>query len=96
MRLNLLFVIINALDDLESRMNSLKWMTTAVASILLSSAATAQVCVKSVRWFDDAPYSFRGTDGSIKGTSVDLARVAMKQMGCQVKLVEMPWARALM
>lgn len=77
-------------------MNSLKWMSLAVAILLLSGAAGAQDCVKTVRWFDDAPYSFRGTDGVIQGISVDLSRIVLTQMGCQVKWVEMPWARALL
>ena len=58
-------------------------------------AAQAQACLKSVRWYSDVPYSFRGTDGQIQGLNIDIARTALKQMGCEVNFLEMPWARAL-
>ena len=58
-------------------------------------AALAEGCVKSVRWFADVPYSFREADGEIRGLNVDIARTALKQMGCEAHFVEMPWARAL-
>jgi len=57
--------------------------------------AQAQACVKSVRWYSDVPYAFRASDGEIKGLDIEIARMAMKQMGCEVNFVEMPWARAL-
>ncbi len=58
-------------------------------------AALADECVKTVRWFADIPYSFRAADGEIRGLNVDIARTALKQMGCDAHFVEMPWARAL-
>ncbi len=58
-------------------MNSLKWMALAVVVMLSNGAAEAQVCVKTVRWFDDAPYSFRGKGGVIQGSSVDLVRAVL-------------------
>jgi polar amino acid transport system substrate-binding protein len=48
-----------------------------------------------VRWFDDGPYSFKGADGVIRGLNVDIARAVLQELGCEVKFVEMPWARAL-
>jgi polar amino acid transport system substrate-binding protein len=53
-------------------------------------------CVKTVRWYDDVPYAFKGTDGQAAGLTVELASAALKAMGCEAKFVEMPWARALL
>ncbi len=52
-------------------------------------------CTKTVRWYDDAPYSFKGANGEVEGISVDLARAALAAIGCEAKFLEMPWARAL-
>jgi len=60
-----------------------------------SCVALAQGCVRSVRWFSDVPYAYRDTDGEIRGLNIDIARTALKQMGCEAHFVEMPWARAL-
>ncbi len=61
---------------------------------LLPLLSVAQ-CVKTVRWYDDAPFSFKGRDGQLRGANVDLMRAILKTMRCEVKFVEMPWARAL-
>ena len=53
-------------------------------------------CVKTVRWYDDAPYAFKGADGQPAGIAVDLAAAALKTLHCQTSFVEMPWARALL
>lgn len=68
-----------------------------LACLLLVQSAGAQEagCTKTVRWFDDAPYSFRGADGEIRGLNVDIARAALRQFGCEAVFVELPWARAL-
>jgi len=52
-------------------------------------------CVKTVRWYDDAPYSFKDADGEVRGFNADLAREALARMNCTARFVEMPWARAL-
>ena len=52
-------------------------------------------CVKTVRWFDDAPYALKRADGQIDGLAIEIARVALKSMGCEAKFVELPRARAL-
>lgn len=68
-----------------------------LTALLVASCclAQAQGCTKTVRWYNDAPYSFRDAQGQIQGMNVDIARIALKQMGCEAILVEMPWARAL-
>ncbi len=66
-----------------------------VMAMSLLPALDAHACTKTVRWYDDAPYSFRGPDGQITGFDADLTRAILKRMGCQAVFVEMPWARAL-
>lgn len=66
-----------------------------VALCVLAGAASAQACVKSLRWNDDAPFSMRDARGEIVGLQIDLARAALERLGCTARLVEMPWARAL-
>ncbi len=73
-------------------MRCLAWSAVMTAACC---TAQAQVCIKSVRWYSDAPYAFRGADGQIKGLNIDIARATLKQMGCEANFVEMPWARAL-
>lgn len=76
-------------------MIAVRHLIYGVALTVWSCAANAQGCVKTVRWFADIPYSFRETDGEIRGLNVDIARTALKQLGCEAHFIEMPWARAL-
>lgn len=62
--------------------------------LCITSQAFAQ-CVKTVRWSDDAPYSFQRPNGEVSGFSPDLLRAALKGMDCEARFVELPWARAL-
>ena len=62
--------------------------------MLFASHAWAQ-CVKTVRWSDDPPYSFKLPNGEVSGFSPDLMRVALKVMHCEARFLELPWARAL-
>jgi polar amino acid transport system substrate-binding protein len=68
-------------------------LTAAIA--LLAAQAGAAECVKTVRWSDDAPYSFAAPNGEVHGFNADLAREAFARIGCGARFVEMPWARAL-
>ena len=73
-------------------------MRYLLLSVMLATACgmtQAQMCVKSVRWYSDAPYAFRSADGQILGLDMEIARATLKQMGCEANFVEMPWARAL-
>jgi len=63
--------------------------------ILVMPAAQCAACVKTVRWYDDAPYSFRAPTGEIRGFDADLVRALLAQMGCTANFVNMPWARAV-
>ncbi len=64
-------------------------------ALALLPALHANACSKTVRWYDDEPYSFRAADGKISGFDVDLTREALRRTGCTAVFVEMPWARAL-
>ena len=66
-----------------------------VAALLLLPSAASLACTKTVRWFDDPPYSFRQSDGEIAGFDADLAREVLRRTGCATRFVNMPWARAL-
>jgi len=63
--------------------------------LVLAHAGDALACTKTVRWYDDAPYAFRTAGGKVEGFDVDLAREALRRAGCAMRLVEMPFARAL-
>jgi polar amino acid transport system substrate-binding protein len=72
--------------------------TSALIALLLwcASLGAAAQCVKTVRWYDDAPYSMRGPSGEVQGINPDLVREALERMNCIPQFVEMPWARALL
>lgn len=63
--------------------------------MVVAPLAEACACTKSVRWYDDAPYSFAGPDGEVSGFQVDLVRAVLERIGCKPSFVHMPWARAL-
>ena len=67
----------------------------SLSGALLAPAAGAAPCVKSLRWVDTPPYGFKDAQGEIRGLHVDLATEALKRIGCEVRLVEMPWVRAI-
>ena len=69
-------------------------LATVCLGLLFSGQIFAQ-CVKSVRWSDDPPYSYKLPTGEISGFSVDLLRAVLKGMNCEARFVELPWARAL-
>lgn len=66
------------------------------AWLLWAGPVRGEECVKTVRWYDDPPYAARSADGNVSGLNVELAREALHRMGCDMNLVEMPWARALL
>ncbi|MFT6465268.1 substrate-binding periplasmic protein [Halopseudomonas sp.] len=65
-----------------------------VALACWPSLATAE-CEKTLRWDDDPPFSMLMPNGDISGISVDLNRIVLEQLGCQVTMRKLPWARAL-
>ena len=67
----------------------------SITALVLLPILHAQGCSKTVRWYDDEPYSFRQADGKVGGFDIDLMREILRRTGCTAVFVEMPWARAL-
>ena len=55
----------------------------------------ALACEKSLRWDDDPPFSMHGAHGEIVGINVEVNRMVLARLGCQARMLKMPWARAL-
>ena len=63
-----------------------RWVGAGCLAVLvrgLSLAAQAQDCVKTVRWYDDVPYTYRGPDGNPIGLNVDVLQEALSRVGLQ-------------
>ncbi|MEH0167518.1 substrate-binding periplasmic protein [Roseateles microcysteis] len=58
-------------------------------------ALAAKPCLLTQRWNEDPPYSMRLATGEITGLNIELVRTILARMDCQVRLLEMPFARAL-
>ena len=88
---------------MEMRFNSRRGKATAPVLLLtlgifltiFSPVTFAAACQKTVRWHADPPYSSKNVDGVVTGFYVELLQNVLQKMGCSAKLVEMPWARAL-
>lgn len=66
--------------------------------LLLSISAISHAsCVKSLRWYEDPPYSFLEHKGQqkVSGIDIELTRMVLNHMGCDMALLQLPWARAL-
>ncbi|MCG8907751.1 transporter substrate-binding domain-containing protein [Pseudomonas sp. DP-17] len=66
----------------------------ALLGLVLASVPLA-ACEKTLRWDDDPPFSMQLPDGSVGGLYVDLNREVLERLGCEVRMVKLPWARAL-
>ena len=77
----------------------MKWrLRLPLTACLLLTCLTGQAaggCEKTVRWNEDPPFSMRRADGEIVGLNAELVRETLRRIGCSVRWVEMPWARAL-
>jgi polar amino acid transport system substrate-binding protein len=65
------------------------------AWVISPSGASAAECEKTVRWSDDPPHAFKTPDGQLSGVIPDEVNETMARLGCKVRWVDMPWARAL-
>lgn len=74
---------------LRVRFKRLVLLGLALASLPLAA------CEKSLRWDDDPPFSMQLPDGRIGGLYVELNHAVLERLGCQVRMVKLPWARAL-
>ncbi len=66
-----------------------------ILAIVSMPTLDAQACEKTVRWYDNAPYSYRAPNGEVVGFDADLMRAILQRTGCRAVFVNMPWARAL-
>jgi polar amino acid transport system substrate-binding protein len=64
--------------------------------ILLTGMGSASACERSVRWNPDPPFTHMDANGEVVGIDADIVREALKRMGCTVRWVQLPWARALL
>ena len=55
-------------------------------------------CSKLLRWNDDPPFTFANPKNpeTVQGISVDITKLIFAKLGCELKLLKMPWARALL
>lgn len=67
----------------------------AFSLLLLLLPGALLACEKTLRWDDDPPFSMQLPNGEIGGIYVDLNRAVLERLGCSVRLVKLPWARAL-
>lgn len=67
----------------------------ALTLLMVMLPGTAWACEKSLRWDDDPPFSMAHENGQVVGISVDFNRAVLARLGCQARLVKLPWARAL-
>ena len=83
---------------MEAGLRAISLALLATFSLLFMPASRAQEagCSISVRWNDDPPYSIRAADNSIGGINADLAKEALQRLDCQIRFVEMPWARGIL
>lgn len=72
-----------------------RFYTCTVLLLLISLPGLVQACQKTLRWDDDPPFSMQIANGEVGGIDIDLSRAVLERLGCTVKLVKLPWARAL-
>lgn len=92
-----------ATNDPESATSLIPWDASCAAlckavvlvvSVFGFAAQSVAECSITLRWDDDAPY-FIPQQGHVAGIDADLSREIMRRMGCDLSLVKLPWARAL-
>jgi polar amino acid transport system substrate-binding protein len=66
-------------------------------SLFFSAFGASAECTKTLSWSDDYPYSFKRqvTDRQPTGSSVEIVSLVFAKLNCQLRFVELPWARAL-
>jgi polar amino acid transport system substrate-binding protein len=63
--------------------------------VLCVPSVASAACAVTLRWDDDPPYSMQLADGEVVGIAIDSVRSVLQSMGCEARLVRLPWARAL-
>lgn len=62
---------------------------------LLVLAGPAGACTKTMRWSEDPPFTTQRADGLVVGFEIEIAREALRRMGCRLEPVEMLFGRGL-
>lgn len=66
------------------------------ASAVATALPAREACIRTVRWeSSESPYNERLPDGRQGGYSADLVVEVLRRMGCEARLVDMRWPRAL-
>ncbi|WP_374659713.1 substrate-binding periplasmic protein [Inhella sp.] len=73
-------------------MNCIRWLTSV---LLLPAWLHAHACELRVRSHPDPLVYARLPDGGLSGPQLETVREALRRAGCRMKLVPLPWARAL-
>lgn len=71
-------------------------LVAAAAIAILAAPLPAVACTKTVRWANHPPYGVRFDDGRLGGYYADLITEALRRMDCEVRFVEISWARGLL
>lgn len=76
-------------------MGAIKLLRICLVSLLLIvSGFSYGACEITLRWDDDPPFFMESAEGVV-GIDADISREAIRRLGCGLKLVKLPWARAL-
>lgn len=70
-------------------------LAALLAGLLATSPHAAAACVKTLAWSEDPPHTMRLPDGRVGGVEIELHRELLGLLGCELQLVELPFARAL-
>lgn len=66
-----------------------------LAGLLAPAGPLHAACVKTLAWSEDPPHTMRLADGSVGGIEIELHRELLGLLGCELRLLELPFARAL-
>lgn len=71
------------------------FIAVLLLSLVYSNCVYANNDVLTVCTFPMAPYTFKDSNGNLKGLEIDLVNALLKEAGFQVKFIKYPWNRAL-
>lgn len=66
-----------------------------LALCLLLPGAFASACELRMAWKHDPPYQQEDAQGRMSGLEIEIARAATARMGCKLRFIELPFARAM-
>lgn len=72
-----------------------RWSLSVLLCLVCWPSMGSAACEKTLRWDDDPPFSMLTPAGEVAGIDVELNTAALARLGCGVRLIKLPWARAL-